>query len=872
MVLVLLGKILLRLLYIRRVKNQAYVCLELTPPASSDKQPAATEALFAVLHTLDNQRSLISRLNKSATVFSLETVASRSGGIRYIVRLPSSAEALFRHTIVAYLPELRLQKVADELAGLDLVSARVTEFTQSRHFAYPLKRHDLLDVHDPLSYLTGAMTKLGEHELMVFQIVLSSANIREIGAMRLKIMRNENILSDLNKGRFSFLNGAVSGLNKLSFASTDLVTSTVHGASKESYMSSQRDAYQKHQAQMGLKPARTLTMFEQELVESIHNKLNQSMFRADIRVLVLTDSKQQAAWRRQNIESALAAFSMPEYQALKARGNSILSTSKRRLEYFTKRLPSTLKKSSSLLAVSEVADLYHFPSTETHNTENIVKSLSRELPAPVSLKNGSKLEVLLGVNNFHGSTTAIGLTEAERERHAYVIGGTGSGKTTMLQYAIVQDIKNGKGVAVVDPHGDLAETIIRHIPKERLKDVVYFNPDDLDYPIGLNLLEVKPGLTGNNLLREQARITEAVVSVFRKIFSDEDTGGHRIEYVLRNTIETAMTVKDATLFTVLKLLQSATYRKTIIDSLTNEDLKDFWRSELGQAGNMQRVKMSAGITAKIGRFRSSPSARFVLQQTKSTIDFDDIINSGKILICNFAKGALGEDTSQLFGIATLAMLQLAAYHRVHIEKGARRPYFLYVDEFQNFATPSFVQMLSESRKYKLLMTMAEQSTSQQKDQQTVSIILANVGTVVCFRTGNPEDEKLLLPLFTPYINENEITNLSAYNFYARLSAVTSQEPVSGQTVLLSDKDSDDIAKKVIRLSRQTYGKPVKVPVPAEITTTIVEDQEKVTADKTDDKKTKTNPKEKSSSKKKQAEANTSLEHVEYPEQTKATKL
>ena len=131
----------------------------------------------------------------------------------------------------------------------------------------------------------------------------------------------------------------------------------------------------------------------------------------------------------------------------------------------------------------------------------------------------------------------------------------------MLQYAIVQDIKNGKGVAVVDPHGDLAETIIRHIPKERLKDVVYFNPDDLDYPIGLNLLEVKPGLTGNDLLREQARITEAVVSVFRKIFSDEDTGGHRIEYVLRNTIETAMTVKDATLFTVLKLLQSATYRK-----------------------------------------------------------------------------------------------------------------------------------------------------------------------------------------------------------------------------------------------------------------------------------------------------------------------
>jgi TraM recognition site of TraD and TraG len=349
------------------------------------------------------------------------------------------------------------------------------------------------------------------------------------------------------------------------------------------------------------------------------------------------------------------------------------------------------------------------------------------------------------------------------------------------------------------------------VPEHRIKDVVYFNPDDLDYPIGLNLLELTPGLSGNALLREKDLITESVISVFRKIFSDEDTGGHRIEYVLRNAIHTALTVEGATLFTVLKLLQNAKYRKKIVDQLEDEDLKDFWRSELGQAGNMQRVKMSAGITAKIGRFKSNAAASLILSQEKSTIDFEDIINSGKILICNFSKGLLGEDVSELFGITILAKLQLASLRRARIQQDERRPFFLYVDEFQNFATPSFVQMLSESRKYKLFMTMAEQSTSQQKDQQMVNVILANVGTVICFRTGNPIDEQLMLPFFSPYIEEGEIANLSAFNFYARLSAIQAQEPLSGQTLLLKDSGNSIIASKIIYSSRDMYGQNTRKP-------------------------------------------------------------
>jgi hypothetical protein len=229
---------------------------------------------------------------------------------------------------------------------------------------------------------------------------------------------------------------------------------------------------------------------------------------------------------------------------------------------------------------------------------------------------------------------------------------------------------------------------------------------------------------------------------------------------------------------------------------------------------MQRIKMSHGVTSKIGRFEFSPATKRVMGRAKSTIDFDDILASGKILICNFSKGNLGEDTSELFGTAVLAKLQIAALRRARMEQAKREPFYLYVDEFQNFATMPFVQMLSEARKYKLFLTMAEQSTAQQDEQRLVQIILANVGTVISFRTGSPVDEQLVLPLFKPYIEEGEIANLPSFNFYARLSAIHSQEPMSGETQLLKGEGDGKIAKRVMASSRKLfayeYGK-TKVP-------------------------------------------------------------
>jgi hypothetical protein len=565
-----------------------------------------------------------------------------------------------------------------------------------------------------------------------------------------------------------------------------------------------------HDLPESMKSTRTSSSFmppaEQELLDEMHQKLNQDLFYAELRSLVITGTKKRRKDRNRAITNSMATYSTPKWQTLKPVRNYLPRVGQRfRRFIFAQRLPALLHGNSNILGSAELAAIFHFPHSRSARTENIAKSLSKTLSAPVSLKDSeNELDIVLGKNIHQDQETMFGLTESERERHIYMIGGTGNGKTTMLQYGLFQDIHSGKGVAIIDPHGDLATSLLKYIPKNRVKDVIYFNPDDIDYPMGMNLLELPKNLTGSALEREKDRVTESVISVLRKIFSDDDTGGHRIEYVLRNAIQTALTTEDPTIFTVFELLTNDTYRKQITNNLPAGTLKNFWQNEIGKAGAMQRVKMSHGVTSKIGRFEFSPATKRVMGQPKSTLDFDDILASGKILICNFSKGNLGEDTSTLFGTAILAKLQVAALRRSKIEQSDRTPYYLYVDEFQNFATMPFVQMLSEARKYRLFLTMAEQSTAQQDEQRLVNIILANVGTVISFRTGSPIDERLVLPLFKPFVDEGEIANLPSFNFYARVSAIKSQEPLSGETLLLQDKGSKEVVKEVIRSSRRLY--------------------------------------------------------------------
>jgi hypothetical protein len=773
-----------------RLRKSKATFLEVTPPLQSEKLPLATGQLMSILQ----------RLTTKHGIMSLEIMGSHKEGIRYLIRTFPEDVALVQRHIASYLPEAHfrvLEDAASELPGMDAEGnyAQVYEIRQARHYPYPLKPQDDLNQSDPVAFIAGSMTKLQPGEAMVLQMVLAPHQSYWTNRLYNKIHSKGWAIID---GRVPYyarrywwvwLITAFIGYysNDIKFTlSWAFVLLVVAWYIIKHY---------------GVEPVPTQS--EQELYASILDKLGQPLFKTDIRMLLVSDTTERLHELGRGLASSLAPLESP-FQALHV-PRVYLEGLGQKLSYFKfkHRMPSFFILDSNILSASELASIYHFPYG-TITTEGMARSHSRTLAASPMIKSG-KFDVVLGNNNHHGEETAIGLTAAERERHIFIIGGTGNGKTTMLQYAIAQDIQNGKNVAVIDPHGDMAATLLRHIPKDRIKDVIYFNPDDLAHPIGLNLLELPPGLSGDELAREKDLVTEAIVSMFRKIFSEDDTGGHRIEYVLRNTIQTALTTENPTLFTIFDLLNDHTYRKTIINQLEDKDLKNFWKNELGKAGNFQQVKMISGITAKIGRFLFSASAKRVLEQHKSTIDFDDILNN-KILICNFSKGLLGEDTSELFGIAALAKIQIASLRRARMKQADRKPFYLYVDEFQNFATPSFVQMLSEARKYKLYMTMAEQSTSQQDDQKTVNIILANVGTVICFRSGNPADERLVLPLFQPYIKEGEIANLPSFNFYMRIAALQAQEPLSGVTVVLEVKGSEDVAQKVIASSRVNYAK------------------------------------------------------------------
>jgi len=831
----LLVYIIRRLINIKRSLNELSVLLELTPPASTEKTAYTTQQLFSVIHDLGKQKSFIDKILGKKTIFSFEIVSTQNQGIRYLIRTTTSEVNNIQRNLLSYLPQVKVKTVNEYLpqniGKINKFQNKVVEFKLKRHFAYPLQRQDtLLGEHDPVAYITGMMTKLSPGELISFQIVLSPTTRKETETLSKMVLNNENVLCYLNKPQvptflklFSVLLTLIAKLitvilNQLGWAIQELMSG---GRRAPSYI---QNSQNQMQIQQHIKPARVLTTFEQDTVKSIQQKIDQSLFETSIRLLVVVKDKSELKERIKGFSSSLAIFSVPGYQSLNKKYNfPPILIDKIRLLNFKKRLLSLISnQSSSLLSISEISDLYHFPFMRVSQTEDMVKSHSKELPAPLALKQKDNLDVIFAKNTYGGATTMIGLTKEERMRHMYILGATGTGKSTLLLSQIAQDIKNGKGICLIDPHGDLAKAVLNTVPKEREKDVVYINPFDIKNPVAINLLEYTSiHLDGDDVELENDFISESVVSIFRKIFSNEFTSGsaHRIEYVLRNTVQTALTLKERNLFTIYDLLNDPDFRKNALTHVKDDRLLKFWKNELGKAGSFQQVKMTAPITARIGRFLFSPIAKRILDHQKSSVNFDEILDSGKILICNLSKGNLGEDTSQVVGILILAKIQLAILKRARLEAENRKTFFLYVDEFQNFATKSFVDMMAESRKYGLNITIAEQSTSQQNDRNLTNVTLANTGTVICFKTANPEDEDLILPQFKPYIQPGEIGNLPTFHFYMKNSAIDPQEPFSGQTMLVDIKEDKGRMERIIQLSRDKYS--VKY-IPTKTSTPLVE--------------------------------------------------
>lgn len=389
----------------------------------------------------------------------------------------------------------------------------------------------------------------------------------------------------------------------------------------------------------------------------------------------------------------------------------------------------------------------------------------------------------------------FGIKTDDRRRHMYLIGKTGMGKSTILENMIVDDIRAGHGVAVVDPHGDLAEKIIEYIPSERIQDVVYFNPSDINFPIAFNVVEqVEPHL--------RHLVASGLIGVFQKLWAD--SWGPRLEYILRNAILAILDFPGSTLLGVVRMLSDKNYRKRVVANITDPVVKAFWEKEFSGYADKFASEAVSPIQNKVGQFLSSSLMRNIIGQVKSAIDIRDIMDSGKILIMNLSKGRIGEDNSALLGAMMITKIQLAAMSRVDVPEKERRDFYLYIDEFQNFSTDSFANILSEARKYRLNLILAHQYI-EQLSEKVKPAVFGNVGTMVVFRVGAADAEELVKE-FTPTFTEEDIVNLPKYEMYLKLmidGIASSPFSARGLPPLSFDEKTGN-EQTVINYSREKY--------------------------------------------------------------------
>ena len=413
--------------------------------------------------------------------------------------------------------------------------------------------------------------------------------------------------------------------------------------------------------------------------------------------------------------------------------------------------------------------------------------------------------IFIGETTFRNEKKIFGIRNEDRQRHIYIIGKTGTGKSALLKNMAIQDILLGHGICFIDPHGEIAEELLDFVPARRINDTIYFNPGDVNYPIAFNVLEkvsdeMKP------------LVASAILSVFKKIWPD--VWSARMEYILSNTILTLLEKENSTILGINRLLADKEYRKKIVETLKDPLVKSFWTKEFAKYSAKYEVEATAAIQNKIGQFIANPLIRNIVGQPKSKINIREIMDKEKIFIANLSKGKIGEENSKLLGGFLVSQLYFAAMSRIDLPEEKRKPFYLYVDEFQNFVTESFVNILSEARKYGLVLILANQYLSQLLEIRAEGIvskikdaIFGNVGTIITFRVG-PEDAEYLSQEFHPPFSSQDIINLPKYNIYIKMiSNGVPLKPFSAQTLPPFKPPPKTNKEKIIRISRERYATP-----------------------------------------------------------------
>jgi hypothetical protein len=745
------------------------VLLSIEVPKENETTPLAAELMFSSLHgiykpELDKLKSGL----QDAISFEIQ---AQEKAIRFFVWVPRYLQGYVEGQIYAQYQGVNIQEVKDYASqsklSPDIVLASA-ELVLNKEDIFPIKSFESFEV-DPLAAITSTLSKLTDPAQIWVQMIIRPEN---------DSWRNRAIkyIDAVKTGKTSFSTSLVKGLRGLA---SDVMSTAFTGAAPSAPEA---------------KPAVQLAPGVEDALKQIETKSTKLGFQTKIRIVAADKTFEEAKQKLDLVVGSFKQFNTTNLNGFVAA--PVTGTPNQVLSAYSAREFST---SGPVLNVLELASIYHLPSN-TVSTPHIVWAGSKKGEPPANLPLVEEIApeeiTSLGVTNFRGSQEIFGIKIPDRRRHIYVIGKSGVGKSTLLQNMTLDDIKEGRGVGVIDPHGDYVDYVLDRIPENRLNDVIVFDPSDRDFPVGFNILHVENP-------KYKVIAASGVVSVFKKIFGE--SWGPRLEYWLSSAVLALLDYPGATLMMLPRLFTDDAFRMDVIEKINDPVIKARWIGEYNTLDQRQRAETISPILNKVGQFLSSSLVRNIIAQPENGFNLREVLDSKKILLVKLAKGLIGEDNAALLGAMLVTQIQLAAMSRAdELDQEKRADFFLYVDEFQNFATDSFAVILSEARKYRLSLTLAHQFMAQLPETVTNAVI-GNVGTIVSFRVG-ANDAAFLMKEFAPVFDEQDLVNLNVFNIYLKLSVDGLTAGAFSAATLPPEAGITSNKEGVLNASRKKYSK------------------------------------------------------------------
>ena len=736
---------------------------------------AVMEQFFAGLITLKEPKFWRKKFIGNPHI-SLE-IANIEGQVRFMIGVPKSYKGFIEKQLLGVFPDAKIEEMREDYTIFSEDAAvGVSIGALSKRSIYPIKTYKKIE-SDSLGEIVNAFSKLSAKEGAAIQIIAKPAEKGWNNAgieMAKKIQEGKGgadsagLAKDVGKGVIKELGGMV--------------------IRKKDNPEEKKDL------------PKALTPAQQALVEALENKSNQHGFAVNLRIVVSTDTKESAANLFNSLEGAFAQFQSQAANSFKF-SRKFFPKNKKDVWRFIFR--SFSPKNAFVLGSEELASIFHLPAVK--EIGGIKHLEAKEASAPANMP---KEGLYLGDNLYRGIVSPVRIKAEDRRRHMYVIGGTGTGKSVFFTNSILQDIENGAGVCVIDPHGTLVDEVLGRIPKERAEDVIIFDPADTERPLGFNLFEAKREGQKDLLALE-------AMSIFLKLFGGE-IFGPRIQDYFRNGALTLMSDDEnpGTIVDIVRLFTDDDFQDSWIQKVKNPVIKSFWENQMAKTGAREKQEMIPFFASKFGAFITNTTMRNIIGQSHSAFNFRDVMDEGKILLVSLSKGTIGELNMSLLGMIIVAKLQMAAMSRADLPENQRKDFYLYVDEFQNFASSTFESILSEARKYRLNLTMAHQYLAQieniggnsEKKVNLRKSVFGNVGSIVAFRTG-VEDAEILEKEFLPEFNKQDIANIKNLNAYVKLLIDGVRSSSFNMFVPFPKKiEHPEIGKAIRELSALRYGK------------------------------------------------------------------